>query len=40
MDNETGPNVNGALLQISTAGRVKLDSKINVAKIDIECTNA
>lgn len=39
MDGKTAATVNGALLKISTAGGVKLNSEINVVKTDIECSN-
>ena len=39
MDGKTAATVNGAVLTISTAGGVKLNSKVNVVKTDIECSN-
>ena len=39
MDGKTAATVNGAVLAISTAGGVKLNSEINVIQTDIECTN-
>jgi uncharacterized surface protein with fasciclin (FAS1) repeats len=39
MDGKTAATVNGALLNISTHGGVKLNGEINVIKTDIECTN-
>jgi uncharacterized surface protein with fasciclin (FAS1) repeats len=39
MDGKTAATVNGALLQISTTGGVKLNGKTSVVKTDIECTN-
>jgi uncharacterized surface protein with fasciclin (FAS1) repeats len=39
MDGKTAATVNGALLQISTTGGVKLNGKTSVVKTDIGCTN-
>ena len=39
MDGKTAATVNGALLNISTTGGVKLNGKVNVVATDIACTN-
>lgn len=39
MDGKTAATVNGANLNITTTGGVKLNANVNVVKTDIECTN-
>lgn len=39
MDGKTAATVNGALLNISTTGGVKLNGEVNVVATDITCTN-
>ena len=39
MDGKSAPTVNGASLQISTTGGVKLNGTVNVVATDIACTN-
>lgn len=39
MDGKTAATVNGALLNISTTGGVKLNGEVNVVATDIACTN-
>lgn len=39
MDGQAAATVNGATLEVSTTGGVKLNGQTNVVKTDIECTN-
>ena len=39
MDGKSAATVNGAQLNVTTTGGVKLNADVNVVKTDIECTN-